>query len=320
MVAGEGKTCDNPPVVPVHPSRPEDRAVSSPQTQPTHRIAVAIPCYNEAAAIAAVVADFRSALPGADILVLDNNSSDGTGDLARGLGVRVIDVPEQGKGFAVRRAFAELADRDIVVLVDGDGTYPAALAGELVAPVAAGVAEMTVGARRPVDQPGSMTPVRGLGNVLIRTAFRVLIGPGQGDLLSGYRAFSRRFRETVRLESAGFEIESEIAAEAVARGLAVVEVPVPYHPRIAGTTSKLKAFRDGRRILKMIVARSLANRPWRPLWLLAGVLLVPAAPLRSWPLLVVAAIPGAVGLGAILLRGRALTSAGSPAPPPAPPA
>lgn len=255
--------------------------MSSPK--PEARVAVAIPCFNEAAAIAAVVADFRAALPDAAILVLDNNSTDGTGAIARDLGVRVVDVPDQGKGHAVRRAFAELAGFEVVLLVDGDGTYPAEFAAAMVEPVHAGRADMVVGARRPVDEPGSMTPIRGLGNVLIRAAFTLLIGRGQGDLLSGYRAFSRRFRESVRLRSAGFEIESEIAAEAVARGLASVEVPVPYRPRIAGTTSKLKAFRDGRRILAMIAARSLALRPWRPLLLLALLALLVAA--LGWGLL-----------------------------------
>ena len=108
---------------------------------------------------------------------------------------------------------------------------------------------MTVGARQPTPGAGAMTFTRGVGNRLIRAAFRLLIGPGNTDLLSGYRAFSRRFREEVQLRSSGFEIETELASEAVARGLRVVEISVPYHPRIAGTTSKLRAFRDGRRIL-----------------------------------------------------------------------
>jgi hypothetical protein len=130
---------------------------------------------------------------------------------------------------------------------------------------------MAVGARRPVAELGAMTPVRGLGNVLIRAAFRVLIGQGPGDLLSGYRVFSQRFRDLVQLRSTGFEIETELTAEAVALGLRVVEVPVPYRPRIAGTTSKLRAFRDGRRILLTILAQAVRLRPARLLAL--GVLL-----------------------------------------------
>ena len=230
---------------------------------PDARIAVAIPCYNEAAAIAIVIAQFRAALPGAEIVVFDNNSTDGTGDIARGLGVRVVDVPEQGKGHAVRAAFAALADFDVVLLTDGDGTYPADAAPLLAAPALEGTADMTVGARQPAPGAGAMTFTRGVGNRLIRAAFRLVIGHGNTDLLSGYRGFSRRFREEVVLRSSGFEIETELAGEAVARRLRVVEVSVPYHPRIAGTTSKLRAFRDGRRILAMIVKLGIRLRPVR---------------------------------------------------------
>jgi glycosyltransferase involved in cell wall biosynthesis len=236
---------------------------TEPESTPDARIAVAIPCYNEAPAIAMVVASFRAALPDAEIVVFDNNSTDGTGDIARGLGVRVVDVPEQGKGHAVRTAFATLADADVILLTDGDGTYPAEAAPLLIAPVLDGTVDMTVGARQPAPGAGAMTLTRGTGNRLIRAAFRLLIGPGNTDLLSGYRAFSRRFREEVKLRSAGFEIETELAGEAAARGLRVVEISVPYHPRFAGTTSKLRAFRDGRRILTTIIKLGIRLRPVR---------------------------------------------------------
>jgi glycosyltransferase involved in cell wall biosynthesis len=234
-------------------------------------LAVAIPCFNEAAAIGAVISAWRDALPEAEIVVFDNNSSDGTGDLARGAGARVIPVPRQGKGYAVQAIFAELVDYDAVVMVDGDGTYPASEARKLIAPVLDGSAEMAVGARKPVAGAGAMSPVRGLGNVLIRAAFRVLIGRGPGDMLSGYRIFSRRFRSEVTLRSSGFEIETELATEAVARRMRTVEVPVPYYPRIAGTESKLRAMRDGIRILRMIVSQSLRLTPIR-LFGLSGII------------------------------------------------
>ena len=246
--------------------------VAGPGAGANPSIAVAIPCYNEAGAVAAVVEAWRLALPEAEIVVFDNNSGDGTGAIARRIGVRVVEVRDQGKGYAVRAIFEDLADRDVVILVDGDGTYPAEAARALIDPILRGVADMTVGARQPIEAPGAMTPVRGLGNFLITAAFRVLIGPGTHDLLSGYRGFSRRFLEAVRPCSVGFEIEAEIAGQAVARGLPTTEILVEYRPRIAGPASKLPAFRDGRRILFAILRQSFRFQPWRPLLLLAGSL------------------------------------------------
>jgi glycosyltransferase involved in cell wall biosynthesis len=254
------------------------------------RIAVAIPCYNEAGAVEAVVDEWRAALPEAEVVVFDNNSSDGTGAIARRMGVRVVEVREQGKGHAVRAIFEDLADRDAIILVDGDGTYPAEFARALLEPVLAGLADMTVGNRKPVAELGAMSPIRGVGNVLIGAAFAVLIGPGTRDLLSGYRVFGRRFREVVQPRSAGFEIEAELVSQAVARGLRVVEVDVPYRPRIAGTASKLRAFRDGGRILGTILRQGLRFRPWRPLGVLALPIVAVGLAIGSWPVVLAAAI------------------------------
>jgi glycosyltransferase involved in cell wall biosynthesis len=271
------------------------------------RIAVAIPCFNEAAAIAIVIEQFHAALPAAELVVFDNNSTDDTAVIARRRGVRVVAVPEQGKGHVVRTAFAMLSEFDVMVLTDGDGTYPANAAPLLVAPIVENAADMTVGARQPTPGAGAMTLTRGLGNHLIRAAFRLLIGPSNTDLLSGYRAFNRRFRTTVQLRSQGFEIETELASEAVARSLRVVTIPIPYHPRIAGTQSKLRAFRDGLRILATIVGQSLRLRPHRPLlvWLVPWVIL--AATVSQW-FAAVAGL-GIIALYSILLmdiRGRRL--------------
>jgi glycosyltransferase involved in cell wall biosynthesis len=250
--------------------------IAEPEAEPAPgRIAVAIPCYNEAAAIATVVAQFRAALPDAAIVVYDNNSTDGTGEIARGLGVRVVPVRRQGKGHAVRSAFADLGEFDVIVLTDGDGTYPAEAAPLLIAPLLAGAADMAVGARQPTPGVGAMTLTRGLGNKLFRATFWLLIGPGTADLLSGYRAFNKRFRTAVQLRSGGFEIETELVSEAVARKLRIVDIAIAYRPRIAGTQSKLRAFRDGRRILVTIVSQSLRLRPYRALlaWLLPCLVL-----------------------------------------------
>ena len=152
---------------------------------------------------------------------------------------------------------------------------------------------MVVGARRPVAELGAMSPVRGLGNVLIGSAFAVLIGPGTGDLLSGYRVFGRRFREVVRPRSTGFEIEAELSGQAVARGLRVVEVAVPYHPRIAGTASKLRAFRDGcADPRRRSSGQGLRFRPWRPLLVLAAPVALVGLALGSWPVVLVGRDPG----------------------------
>jgi glycosyltransferase involved in cell wall biosynthesis len=264
-----------------------------------HSIAIAIPCFNEAAAIGKVIDEFRTALPGAEIVVFDNNSTDGTAELARGKGVRVVAVPSQGKGHVVRAAFDLLVDCGVVLLVDGDGTYPAEAAPLLVAPVLTEIADMAVGARQP-ERAGAMSPIRGLGNLLIRTAFRLLIGPGTGDLLSGYRAFSRRFTQTVTLRSEGFEIETELAIEAVTRKLATLEVSVPYRPRIEGTVSKLRAFRDGRRILATIFTAGLRRDPMRVILIYAAAVAACFAPLYRWKSLVamelVLLVVGVVGL------------------------
>lgn len=263
-------------------------------------IAVAIPCYNEAGAVEAVVAEWRGALPEAEIVVFDNNSSDGTGAIARRLGVRVVEVRDQGKGHAVRAIFEDLADRDAVVLVDGDGTYPADCARALLGPVVAGLADMSVGNRRPVAELGAMSPVRGLGNVLIGAAFFALIGPGTRDLLSGYRVFGRRFREVVRPRSTGFEIEAELVSQAVARGLRVVQMEVPYRPRIAGTASKLHAFRDGSRILVTILSQGLRFRPWRALMLLAVPVAAVGLAVGSWPVGLVGGVLLATAAGSVV--------------------
>jgi glycosyltransferase involved in cell wall biosynthesis len=252
--------------------------VTTSESEPkSPRIAVAIPCYNEAAAIGFVIERFRAALPSSEIVVFDNNSTDATAEIARNLGVRVVPVPAQGKGYAIQAAFATLKDYDVLIMTDGDGTYPADSADALIAPILDGSADMTVGARRPVEGEQAMAPVRGIGNVLIRLAFRVLIGSSPGDLLSGYRAFNKHFRETVRLRGGGFEVETELASEAIGRGMRVVEIPVPYYPRVGGGVSKLRAFRDGRRILRMIIEQGWRLKPWRLLVLLLLLLFGPLA-------------------------------------------
>ncbi|MFM1802239.1 MAG: hypothetical protein RJA81_1591 [Planctomycetota bacterium] len=227
------------------------------------RIAVALPCFNEAPALPLVISEWKRVLPDVDIFVFDNNSTDGSGAVARELGARVIPVARQGKGYVVRAIFAELGNRDAVIMADADGTYPASAVDILLTPILENQADMTVGSRVPDTTLGAMSPVRGLGNVLLRSAFWVLIGISGGDLLSGYRLFGPRFLKQVRLKSHGFEIETEIACKAIAGGFRVIEKDVVYLPRVAGTASKLRAFSDGLRILKMMCKMSLLLKPWR---------------------------------------------------------
>ena len=264
------------------------------------KVAVALPCFNEAPALPQVINEWRKALPEAEILVFDNNSTDGSGAIAEGLGVRVVPVTRQGKGFVVRTMFTELSDYDAVIMADGDGTYPASAVYPLLEPVLNGQADMSVGARVPVAEMGAMSPVRGFGNHLIRAAFVVVMGISGGDMLSGYRVFGPKFLKGVRLKSKGFEIETEIVCQALAGGYKVLEKPVAYLPRVAGTESKLRAVRDGLRIFKMMFVQSLQLKPWRIPGVVIG-LVVALALLTGSGLLWIAA---GTAIGALMVLNR----------------
>jgi glycosyltransferase involved in cell wall biosynthesis len=230
-----------------------------------------------------VIDEWRAALPDADLFVFDNNSTDDSARIARERGVTVVPVPKQGKGHVVQALFRLLADRPAVVMIDGDGTYPAAIVHHLLNPILADRADMAIGVRRPIPGQKAMSPVRGLGNLLIRSAFRLLIGPGHPDLLTGYRVFGPRFLREVAPRSAGFEIETELGCEAIARGLRVVAVSIDYRPRAPGTQSKLRAFADGRRIFRTILREGLNRRPLRlVLTLLIGALALLVATLAAF--------------------------------------
>jgi glycosyltransferase involved in cell wall biosynthesis len=227
----------------------------------TARIAVVVPCHNEALTIAKVVHDFRSQLPDAEIFVFDNASTDETASLARAAGARVIAVPARGKGHVVRSMFRQI-DADAYLMVDGDDTYPADRARELLSPVLTGAADMVVGTRLETHADSAFRPLHGIGNRLICTVISQLFGTPIADALSGYRAFSRRFVKTMPVLSQGFEIETEITVFALSQALTVCEVPVPYGSRPEGSLSKLHTFRDGFRVLKTIL---FLYKDFRPL-------------------------------------------------------
>jgi glycosyltransferase involved in cell wall biosynthesis len=229
------------------------------QQRTGERVAVLVPCFNEEATIAKVVADFRAALPEAAIYVYDNNSADGTVDVARGAGALVGREMHQGKGNVVRRMFADV-DADIYVLVDGDATYDAASASTMIARLVEERLDMVVGAR--LDQhEAAYRPGHRTGNRLLTRFFALAFHATFSDILSGYRVFSRRFVKSFPVLSRGFEIETELSVHALELELAVAEVPTPYYARPKGSTSKLSTWRDGLRILFTIVGLYRSERP-----------------------------------------------------------
>src|SRR6476646_3680823 len=230
-------------------------------TTSSPRIAVLVPCYNEEAAVATVVADFRKALPSADIYVYDNNSSDRTAAVAREAGAEVRSERRQGKGHVVRRMFADI-DADIYVLVDGDATYDAASVPRMIDALVSDRLDMVVGLR--VDQAeAAYRPGHRTGNWLLTSFLASVFGAAFKDILSGYRVFSRRFVKSFPVLSDGFEIETELSVHALELALPVAEIATPYYARPEGSFSKLNTWRDGFRILGTILRLYRSEKPLR---------------------------------------------------------
>jgi glycosyltransferase involved in cell wall biosynthesis len=222
-------------------------------------IAVVIPCYNEAAAVAKVVEEFRSALPNARIHVFDNNSTDDTAAIAAAAGAIVHRVRLQGKGHVVRRMFADV-DADIYVMVDGDDTYAAAAAPAMITKLLDDGMDMIVGVRQPVSADVHRRG-HALGNALLSGFLSRLFGRPCADILSGYRVFSRRFVKSFPVLSSGFEIETELTVHALELRLPVLEHPTAFKERPHGSASKLNTIRDGVRILFTMLRLFSAERP-----------------------------------------------------------
>ena len=227
----------------------------------TMRIAVLVPCFNEEAAVATVVRDFRKALPKAEIFVYDNNSSDRTAMVAREAGAEVRSERRQGKGHVVRRMFADI-DADIYVLVDGDATYDAASAPRMIEALASDHLDMVVGLRIDKVQAAYRTGHRA-GNGMLTRFLSSVFGQAFTDILSGYRVFSRRFVKSFPVLSDGFEIETELAVHALELALPVAEIETPYYARPEGSFSKLNTWRDGFRILGTILKLYRSEKPLR---------------------------------------------------------
>ncbi|WP_318910497.1 glycosyltransferase [Shinella zoogloeoides] len=223
-------------------------------------IAVLLPCYNEAQTIGEVVTGFRAALPTARIYVYDNNSTDSTALRAALAGATVVRERRQGKGNVVRRMFSDI-DADIYVMADGDGTYAAPDAPELIRTLITEGADMVVGTRRGVRADAGRQG-HAFGNRIFNTLYRSLFGNDFSDIFSGYRAFSRRFAKSFPAVSGGFEIETEMSVHASRLRLPVAELELDYGRRPEGSHSKLSTFRDGARILWMFAMLMKETRPF----------------------------------------------------------
>ncbi|PWK84714.1 glycosyltransferase family 2 protein [Fulvimonas soli] len=222
-------------------------------------VAVLIPCYNEATTIGDVVADFRAALPEARIYVYDNNSTDGTAAAAAAAGAVVRHEPEQGKGAVVRRMFRDV-EADFYLMVDGDRTYDAACAPRMLALAQERLCDLVNCAREEADD-GAYRAGHRLGNRMLTGAVRCIFGNRLHDMLSGYKLFSRRFVKSFPATSIGFGIETELAVHALELHMPIAHVAGPYRGRPAGSTSKLSTYRDGLRILLLILQLFKHERP-----------------------------------------------------------
>ncbi|OAM76480.1 glycosyltransferase [Devosia elaeis] len=233
-----------------------------------NHVAVILPCFNEVAVIASVIADFRAALPEAGIYVFDNASTDGTAEAAAAAGAVVRHVPQRGKGNVVRRQFADV-DADVYVMADGDGTYDAGQSRALVDMLLDNGLDMVVGTRQAVGDGGEYRPGHVLGNKVLTGTVANIFGRGFSDMLSGYRVLSRRFVKSFPALSKGFEIETELTIHALELRAPYGEMSTAYGSRAEGSTSKLSTIRDGLAIVETIVRLFARERP-RQLYMALG--------------------------------------------------
>jgi glycosyltransferase involved in cell wall biosynthesis len=254
------------------------------------RIAVLIPCLDEALTIAKVVDDFRRELPDADVWVIDNGSTDRTAEIAAVHGACVLTESRRGKGFAMRAAFRRI-DAEVYVMVDGDDTYPAESVHALLEPILDGSADMAVGSRTAQGSLSDFRRLNRLANAFYPFVIRLLVHVRLTDVLSGLRAMTREFVEGVPIASQGFEIEVELTVKAAERYFRIVEVPIHLRPRPEGSFSKVSRVGDGSRVLWTIV---LLFRDYRPMAFFGGLGLL---------LMVLGLIPGFVVIAEFIETG-----------------
>ncbi len=245
--------------------------------QTMNNICLLIPCYNEARTIARVVSDFRRELPGAEIWVYDNNSTDGTASEAAGAGASVRHEPRQGKGNVVRQMFRDI-DADIYIMVDGDDTYPATSVHALVEEVASGRADMAIGDRLSNGSyyKENRRNLHNLGNNLVLTAVNRFFGVKLKDIMTGYRVFSKRFAKSFPVLSAGFQLETEMTIFALNYHFRIVEIPIEFSERPEGSFSKLNTFSDGAKVIMAILNLYRHHRPMSFFSTIAAALLLGA--------------------------------------------
>ena len=231
------------------------------------RTTVAIPCYNEATTIAKVVSDFRKELPEAEILVVDNASSDDSGARAAAAGARVVREKRRGKGY-VMQTILETVDADVCVIVDGDDTYFAEDVHQLLLPVTSDQADMVVGDRLKEATSVALNDLHRFGNRAILAIINMAFRTDFQDVLSGYRVMNRKFMNAVPLIAGGFETETELTLQALEKGMVIREMPIRYRARPVGSVSKLSPFADGYRIL---ITMAVLLRNHRPLYFFSSI-------------------------------------------------
>lgn len=227
------------------------------------KIAVLLPCYNESKTIARVVGDFRRVLPEATIYVYDNNSTDGTAEIAEKAGAVVRHEYQQGKGNVIRRMFREI-DAECYIMADGDDTYPPDEADKMVDMVLNRQADMVVGDRLSSTYfTENKRPFHNFGNSLVRKSINLLFKNDIKDIMTGYRAFSYEFVKTFPVLSKGFEIETEMSIHAIDKNMAVENFVIEYRDRPEGSESKLNTYSDGMKVLRTIFRLYRTYRPFK---------------------------------------------------------
>ncbi|MDD2414122.1 MAG: glycosyltransferase family 2 protein [Eubacteriaceae bacterium] len=274
------------------------------------KTAVLIPCFNEAKTIQKVIDDFKRTMPGADIYVYDNNSTDGTDEIARKAGAIVRYEYKQGKGNVVRSMFREI-DADCYIMTDGDDTYPAESGPELEQEVLSGRADMAIGDRLSSTYfTENKRPFHNMGNVLVRKMINGLYQSRVKDIMTGLRGFSREFVKSFPVISKGFEIETEMTIFALDSGFSIVEIPIEYRDRPEGSESKLNTYSDGFRVMRTIFRLFRDTRPFAfftsismMIWIVCLCFFIPIARefaitgmVKKFPTLIVISAAATVGV------------------------